>query len=108
MVTELSLELLKEHIGETFLVSRPEASDVELRLVQASDAQSRFKKQSIGPKLETFALIFEGSVSQPLSQSMFQFTNANLGTMDLFLTPIVSSKPEVRAYEVTISRMIGA
>ena len=107
MVSELTLSLFQQHVGETFTVSHPEAGDVALKLVKAVDARANLKKHAGGPPMETFSIQFEGPADAPLQQDTFTFAHATVGTFELFTVPIVSRDPGVRRYEAIISRLLA-
>jgi len=106
MVNELTREFFEKLVGQTFTVSHPQTGEVAMKLARTLDTRAPFNKHNGGPAMETFAVHFEGPADKPLPQATFRFAHPEAGTFDLFTVPVVSRDPDVRSYEVTISRLL--
>ncbi len=108
MVSELTKDLFKQHVGEKFIVkaSEPEVRE-ELTLTAVEDAPER---KTLGPDgkplLETFTVTFESESEQSLVQRIYDFEHGGIGTFSLFMVPVVSNKPGVRRYEIVFNRLL--
>jgi hypothetical protein len=55
-------------------------------------------------KLESFSVLFRGSRSKPLESKIYRFVHNQMGTFDLFISPVNDSKKE-RTYQAVFNRI---
>ena len=67
--------------GSTFQVADDAGGVVELKLTEVSE-------RKVSPRLEQFAIVFQGPRDTFLGQGMRTFNHEEMGTFDLFLVPI--------------------
>ena len=98
MTDPLTHEQFSQNLNGRFLVRLSSGENVELELTEVSD----FKKSAVQ---ERFWLHFEGSAQTPLDQGTFSFENENMGTFDMFITPIKSNQLNIY-YEAVFNRLV--
>ncbi len=86
-------------VNTGFSAKRPVGSAVELELCEAVALPRHQSGRG-----EKFSLLFRGPADPPLSQGMVRLEHAGLGVVDLFLVPVVSTRPQECHYEAVINR----
>ena len=94
----LRLNVFAPQEGSDFAVRRGDGR-VALKLLEAKASGGHGRGAG-----EQFALLFGGGLEQPLQQGTHEFEHPALGAFELFITPVVTSSPEVRLYEAVIHR----
>lgn len=98
-LAELTVEDFASRIGDTFEVAEGEdaIASAQLRLMEA---------RPLGPGRSgwraPFSLLFEGPAAELLQQQTLWFSNADFGTLPIFIVPIESSGQTV-TYEAVFS-----
>lgn len=79
-------------------------SGVLLRLVYVlrRDAESK-KIESRHAKLESFSVLYRGPRSKPLESRIYRFVHGQMGTFDLFISPVGDREKEI-TYEAGFNR----
>ncbi len=72
---------------------------ISLRLAEVVDGPAR-------GNLEQFSLFFHGPVDLPLPQGTYTFDHDSLGTMAMFIVPIIESTSERLVYQASFSRFV--
>lgn len=97
-LTELTYELFRERIGESF--SDTEAG-VVLELVEVEDLTS--VARNVPPDARTpFSLMFRGPAEPLVPQGIRPLAHAELGELGIFLVP-VAQEPEGLRYQAVFS-----
>ncbi len=92
-------ETFRSHIGSDFTVN--DAGDrVVLRLVHVADG-------CVSNGMHQFSLIFHGPPDRVLSDAIHTFSHSSLGTLDLFIVPVVGSNASRTIYEACFSVPAG-
>ena len=79
-----------------------DAPAIEVELTEAGEVS----QSSMGDaRLECFALFFKGGLDSMLPQGLHRFSNDQLGSFDLFVTPIQHRDQDARYYEAVINRV---
>lgn len=80
---------------------------LSLELVEASDREGRSRDMS-GANLrgESFSLLFRGPANYLLPQGCHQFSHAEIGGFEMFITPVVSRDPGHVTYQAVFNRLL--
>ena len=106
--TSADLELLyrhavfSPHVGTEFQVQRGS----EWVTVKLSEASTYAGHQAV--RGEKFSLIFEGTPEKPLVQGIHEFSHAELGGFEIFITPVMSPRRDLRSYQAVINSEAGS
>lgn len=98
MSTQLTHEEFSTNLNGRFLVKLSPDTIAELDLVEISD----FKKSEVQ---ERFWILLRGARSTPLTQGTFTFENDNMGSFEMFMTPI-KSDADYLYYEAVFNRLL--
>ena len=88
------------HLDTTFRVDT-EADRIPLRLAEVIDGAS-------SGGLRRFSILFHGPADRALPQGMYTFHHDALGSLVLFIVPVIGSNDERIVYEACFSRPIPA
>ena len=88
MTFELSFAALTDRSGETFLVSREGTGPVKLELVEVEDLRDPKRSLPSHVRQDPFQLKLRGPIEPLLTQSLYTFSNSELGDVQLFLVPM--------------------
>jgi hypothetical protein len=80
---------------------------VKLRLQSISDVAGAAHERSLVGSEHAFVLTFSGPRSQPLESGTHRLRHPDLGSFDLFLSPVKRPSTD-RRYEAVIDRSVGA
>lgn len=89
-------EMFRGALESTFRVVSSDGH-VPLRLVEVAEGRS-------GRGIEQFSLIFHGPADRRLAQGNYEVEHDVLGSMLLFLVPVLESNAERMVYESTFTR----
>lgn len=92
-------ETFRPHIGSDFAIDDGGQS-VVLRLADVADA-------GVSNGMHQFSLMFHGPGDRVLPGAMHVLSHPSLGTLDIFLSPIVGSNPARTLYQACFSRPAG-
>jgi hypothetical protein len=98
----LTRSLLAQELNTRFVVWRPGARPVALRLATVGDPEHA-GASGVRADEHCFSATFEGAVHAPLGQGTYRVTHATLGDLALFLVP-VGRLGRVRTYELAVNR----
>jgi len=90
----------REQVDTVFQVEH-QAGPVPLRLAEVAD-------QGTGGGFQQFSLFFHGPADRLLPQGTYAMRHDALGTLALFIVPIVGSNAERIIYQAAFSRLITA
>jgi ribosomal protein S18 acetylase RimI-like enzyme len=88
----------REHLGTIFGVDH-ELEPVQFRLAEVTD-------ERVGGGFGQFSLIFHGPADPVLSQGMYSFRHDALGSLALFIVPVVGSNADRTVYQACFSRPV--
>jgi hypothetical protein len=88
----------REQIGTIFLGEHG-ADRVELRLADVVE-------ERVSGGLQQFSLLFHGPADRVLPQDMYVFTHDALGSLALFVVPVIGSNHERIVYQACFSRPV--
>jgi hypothetical protein len=100
MTTELDAAGFRAHLDTAFLLDRG-ADRLPLRLVEVSEGRP-------GGGFVRFSLLFHGPGDAPLAQGSYAFQHDALGSLDMFIVPVIGSTAERMVYEACFSRRVEA
>jgi len=80
---------------------------VELRLLAVSDLAGAAASPSLVGNEDAFALAFSGPLDAPLGAGTHPMRNAELGTFELFVSPVERPRSD-RRYEAVVDRSVAA
>lgn len=104
----LTRSTLLRELNTRFVVWRPLARPVGLRLVQVTDptvaSATAATTAGIAGDENCFSAFFEGSSYAPLEQGTYTLSHPTLGRLNLFLVP-VGRPGRVRTYELAVNRI---
>lgn len=107
MIDDLSKALFEQYVGEPFTARAEGQEPVALTLSRVVEAPARLQEARGGaPALESFAVLFDGAASAVLPQGMCTLEHPRMGSVTLFMVPVVSGSESVRRYEVVINRLL--
>ena len=107
-VAELTLELFKNYVGQTFTVACAPHGVITLTLASVKEHPgSRKTPPNGGPVLEMFTLVFEGPLEKSIPQNLYSFDHVSMGTFELFMVPVHSKNTAVRRYEIAFNRIVS-
>ena len=89
-------EIFRAQVDTLFLVQH-DADRIELRLVDVAD-------ERVGRGIQQFSLLFHGPADRALSQGTHEFHHGALGSLSLFIVPVVGSNHERIVYQACFSR----
>jgi hypothetical protein len=89
----------REQLGTIFSVDQPDR--VELRLAEVTD-------ERVGGGTRQFSLFFHGPAGRVLPQGTYSFRHAALGSLLLFIVPVIGSNAERIVYQACFSVPIEA
>lgn len=114
VMKELTLEdvCLATFAGQlqtTFRVTDAPAGDLELKLIEASRAQTSARQPATAPdaQYEKFSLIFSGPKAQVLAQQIYRFEHPQIGWFAMFIVPIVTEAADRQNYQAIFNRPIS-
>jgi hypothetical protein len=76
-----------------------DASGIQLRLVEMTD-------QGVTHGIRQFSLFFHGPVDRVLPADTYSFRHQTLGSLELFITPILGSNDERIVYQACFSVIV--
>lgn len=108
-VDQLSLAAFAAQLRSRFLARGPSQAAVSLQLIEARPLISPRPAAPDAPDAlhEKFALLFQGSLHQPLPQDTFRFEHPQLGRFEMFIVPVGATDPDHRYYEAIFNRQAG-
>lgn len=86
------------HLKTTFEIQPPDEDKVKVKLVEVEDLSR--------DNMEAFSVIFKGPVEDPLYQGNYKVKHAKMGTIELFIVPIVHPKTDGTYYQSVFNRLI--
>ena len=89
-------------VGECFA-----AGSVELRLLSVADVAGAAVDPSLAGSEDAFVLTFSGPLEPTLDAGAYTLSNAELGTFELFTSPVEQPREDQR-YEAVVDRSVGA
>jgi hypothetical protein len=89
----------REQLGTTFSVDQP--GPVELRLAEVTD-------ERVSSGIRQFSLFFHGPADRILAQGTYTFRHDALGSLMLFVVPVIGSNAERIVYQACFSTPIEA
>lgn len=92
-------ETFRSHIGSDFTID-DRGAPVVLRLADVTDG-------GVSNGMHQFSLMFHGPGDRVLPGAMHALSHASLGTLDLFISPIVGSNAERIIYQACFSRPVS-
>ena len=92
-------EVLRRHLDTVFHVAH-DAGIVPLRLVEVADGR-------VGGRLQQFSVLFHGPSDRILPQGTYDMHHDSLGSLALFIVPVIGSTRERIVYEAAFSRPIS-
>lgn len=100
----LTQENFAKYLYSTFRIETSPFTSIVLQLIDVKDGNSASTKQA-GKKTEreSFSVIFLGPRRVSLESKTYTFTHDQMGTFDLFITPVDSRKKQ-RTYQAVFSR----
>jgi hypothetical protein len=91
-------KIFAAHLETTFL-ARLEGEAVPIKLIEVSDERA-------GRGMRQFSLFFHGSPDRVLPQGLYEFEHAVLGSLTIFIVPIVGSNTERILYQACFSHPV--
>src|SRR2546423_5559763 len=95
-------------LGDMFGVHAGPADVVALKLVQATDLESRSDvaggAEGAAGQGERFAITFQGPHDRLLPQGTYQFEHEQIGSFPLFIVPVGAAKGGIQ-YEAVFNRL---
>ena len=88
-------ETFREHLDSVFQVD-DETDPIQLRLVEVSD-------EGVAHGIRQFSLFFHGPADRVLPQNTYAITHESLGSIALFIVPVVGSNRERIVYQACFS-----
>ncbi len=88
-------------VGRSFAVG-----SAKLRLKSISDVAGAARDASLAGSEDAFVLAFSGSLAQPLESATHTLSHPELGTFELFISPIKRPSTDC-LYEAVIDRSVG-
>jgi hypothetical protein len=82
------------------------AGPVELRLLSVADVAGAAGDPSLAGSEDAFVLTFSGRLDAALEAGTHTLSNAELGTFELFLSPVEQPRDD-RRYEAVVDRSVG-
>jgi hypothetical protein len=82
------------------------AGGTELRLLSVADLAGVATQPALADSEDAFALAFSGPLGAPLESGIQRFSHPELGSFDLFVTPVDQPDGD-RRYEVVVDRSVG-
>jgi uncharacterized protein DUF6916 len=98
-VARLDRAAFRAHLDTMFVVAR-DADRIPLRLAEVNDGQPR-------RGIESFSLLFTGPVDRLLPQGLYLLEHDALGTLGIFIVPVLGSNAERILYEAVFTRQIA-
>ncbi len=89
MLDRLTVSDFIEHLNANFPVDPGSAEGIELELIEAQTIGEGRRSDSPGTRQEPFSLIFRGPRDRLLPQGMHPVEHPTLGTLTIFLVPIM-------------------
>ena len=89
-------ERFRPHIGSDFTID-DRGERVVLRLADVADG-------GVSTGVHQFSLIFHGPADHVLPDAIHALSHPSLGTLDIFLTPVVGSDASRILYQACVSR----
>jgi hypothetical protein len=93
-------ETFREQLDTVFQVDHGSGS-IPLRLAEVAD-------ERIGGGMQQFSLYFHGASDRMLPQGMYAFHHDALGSLTLFIVPVIGSNAERIVYQACFSGPIQA
>jgi hypothetical protein len=93
-----SPETFRPHLGSDFTIDDPH-DRVVLRLADVVD-------DGVSNGMQQFSLIFHGPPDRVLPDAIHTFAHPSLGTLDLFIVPVVGSNASRTLYQACFSRPV--
>lgn len=93
----ISRDAFRGAVGSTFRTMDRDAP-VILRLAEVAEGRS-------GGRIEQFSLIFHGPGDRVMQQGTYELEHETLGSLALFLVPLLESNSERMVYEAAFSRL---
>lgn len=107
MIEELTPDLFRQHVGQTFHVSDGTGRSEGLALAEVDDRGEQALRKG-APRIHTFAVYLEGPADAALPQGVYTLSHPEMGTVEgLFLVPVVAQEPGKASYELVFSRLVG-
>src|ERR1700726_5082088 len=93
-------ETFREQLDTVFQVDR-DSGAIPLRLAQVAD-------EPTGGGMRQFSILFHGPADRTLPQGMYSFRHEALGSLMLFIVPVIGSNAERIVYEACFSGPVQA
>ena len=90
-----SPEAFREHLNTVFQLDGA-MDPIQLRLVEVAD-------EGIERGIRQFSLFFHGPADRVLPQNTYAFSHAALGSLALFIVPVIGSNAERIVYQACFS-----
>ena len=88
-------ETFREQLDTVFLVDH-ESAPIPLRLAEVADERA-------GGGMQQFSLFFHGAADRLLPQGMYSFHHAALGSLMVFIVPVIGSNADRIVYQACFS-----
>ena len=104
---QLSASRFSELVQTPFRVTIEADVALDLQLVTVTTPRpgGHAGGSSAAATFESFSLVFNGPLHQPLAQRTYRFAHERLGTFDLFIVP-VGADSHARQYEAVFNRRL--
>ena len=99
LLAQVSAGTFNPFVNAVFAVHDTEGRTQSLRLIQVARPAS--EAQSAG---DSFALLFQGRVSRPLTQDTYSFEHTRLGRLEMFIVPVGRNDQRHSYYEAVFNR----
>ena len=93
-------ETFREQLDTIFQVDH-ESGPIPLRLAEVAD-------ERVGGGMQQFSLFFHGAADRALPQGTYSFRHAELGSLMVFIVPVIGSNAERIVYQACFSGPIQA
>ena len=86
---KLTAQEFSSHLHEKFLIHPEGSSAVEAELIEVARLGDSFRDNEDGPESRAFSLVFRVPRHAVLPQRIYTVENDRMGSMDIFLVPIM-------------------
>ncbi len=97
-------ENFSRYLNTNFLIYTTPLTGIRLQLVSVMRFEVDSKKvEAKHAKLDSFSVLFRGPRKAPLESKIYRISHDQMGTFDLFISPVNDSKKE-RTYQAVFNR----
>jgi hypothetical protein len=105
----LTEEVFSRYVNTQFLIYTSPLTAINLELVKVKRWETKAARAAseVGvksPELDCFSVLFRGPLRIALESKIYKITHDQMGTFDLFISPVNESKKE-RLYQAVFNRL---